>query len=508
MTDQLTDAQIETIVQRLKAELTPKPCENCRGAAAAAEPTAPEPSGAPLPTLPPLPDLPPGWNEPPTAGRDGIYPDLDRAVAAAQRAFRSLDALTLEKRHGLIAAIRAAMRANAEVLARMAHEETGLGRYEDKVQKNLLVIEKTPGPEILQPLAWTGDRGLALVERAPYGVFGVITPVTNPTSTIINNAIGLISAGNAAVFNVHPSAKKVSTYQIQLINRAIVGAGGPADLLTAPAEPTVASAQALMQHPGIRILLVTGGGAVVKLAMTSGKRAICAGPGNPPVVVDETADLDLAGKQIVFGAGFDNNIICVDEKAVFAVDRIADKLKAALVAHGAVELPSWRLKTLERVIFEKLGGPREHGVMRKEWIGQNAGKILKEVGVSAADARLILVETPADHPLIWTEQLMPVLPLARVRSADEGIALAVQSEHGYGHTASMFSRNIEALSKMARAINTSIFVKNGPNLAGLGYGGEGYASMSIASPTGEGLTNALTFTRVRRCTMVDHFRIV
>jgi acyl-CoA reductase-like NAD-dependent aldehyde dehydrogenase len=390
----------------------------------------------------------------------------------------------------------------------MAHEETGLGRYEDKVQKNLLVIEKTPGPEILQPLAWTGDRGLALVERAPYGVFGVITPVTNPTSTIINNAIGLISAGNAAVFNVHPSARKVSTYQIQLINRAVVTAGGPTDLLTAPAEPTIASAQALMQHPGIRILLVTGGGAVVKLAMTSGKRAICAGPGNPPVVVDETADLDLAGKQIVFGASFDNNIICVDEKAVFAVDRIADKLKAAMAAHGAVELPSWRLKTLERIIFEKPGGPREHGVMRKEWIGQSAGKILKEIGVSAPDARLILIETPVDHPLIWTEQLLPVLPLARVRSADEGIELAVQAEHGYGHTASMFSRDIDALSKMARTVNTSIFVKNGPNLAGLGYGGEGYASMSIASPTGEGLTNALTFTRVRRCTLVDHFRIV
>ena len=192
--------------------------------------------------------------------------------------------------------MRAAMRGNAELLATMAQEETGLGRAEDKVKKNLLVIDKTPGPEILQPSAWTGDRGLTLVERAPYGVFGVITPSTNPTSTIINNAIGLVSAGNAAVFNVHPGAKRVSAYQIQLLNRAIVAAGGPPDLLTAPAEPTVESAQALMKHPGIRILLITGGGAVVKLAMTSGKRAICAGPGNPPVVVDETADIDLAGR--------------------------------------------------------------------------------------------------------------------------------------------------------------------------------------------------------------------
>jgi aldehyde dehydrogenase len=514
MTDPFTDEQIEAIAQRVKDLLAQERCSVCQCSHGASEQPVQDKtqrSSAEVISTPYASRL--GrtgqtMSGPSAGGQDGIYPDLDRAVAAAGRAFRALDAATLEKRHEIIAAVRAAMRANAELLARMAWEETGLGRVEDKIKKNHLVIDKTPGPEILQPTAWTGDRGLALIERAPYGVFGVITPVTNPTSTIINNAIGLISAGNAAVFNVHPSAQKVSSYQIQLINRAIVAAGGPPDLLTAPAEPTIESAQALMRHPGIRILLVTGGGAVVKLAMTSGKRAICAGPGNPPVVVDETADIDLAGKQIVFGASFDNNIICIDEKEVFAVDRIADKLKAAMVANGAVELPSWRLKTLERLVFEKLGGPREHGVMRKEWIGQDAGKILKEIGVSAPDARLVLIEVPADHPLVWTEQLMPVLPLVRVRSADEGIDLAMQAEHGYGHTASMFSRNIEALSRMAREVNTSIFVKNGPCLAGLGYGGEGYASMSIASPTGEGMTNALTFTRVRRCTMVDHFRIV
>lgn len=503
MADKLTDAQIDAIVQRVRGQLTGDP--------------APRPASAPAP-VPPQGGPPPHLSyvgragrataAPASPGQDGIYPDLDSAVAAARRAFIALDALALGKRFEIISAMRQAMRANAELLARMAVEETGLGRAEDKVKKNNLVCDKTPGPEILQPLAWSGDHGLTLVERAPYGVFGVITPSTNPTSTIINNSIGLISAGNAAVMNVHPGAKRVSAYQIQLLNRAIVSAGGPPDLLTAPAEPTVESAQALMKHPGIRILLVTGGGAVVRLAMTSGKRAICAGPGNPPVVIDETADIDLAGKQIVFGASFDNNVICTDEKEAFAVAAIADRLKTAMVANGAVELPSYRLKALENLVFEKFPGPREHGVMKKEWIGQNAGRILKELGVSAPDARLILVEVPVEHPLIWTEQLMPVFPLARVRSADEGIDLAVEAEHGFGHTASMFSRNIDALSRMAREINTSIFVKNGPNLAGLGYFGEGYTSFSIASPTGEGLTSALTFTRIRRCTLVDHFRIV
>ncbi len=497
MAEKLTDAQIEAIVQRVRAQL-----------AQDRTPPTPDRTPGPAPHLSYVGRAGRATPEPARAGKDGIYPDLDSAVAAARRAFRALDALTLEKRFEIVAAMRAAMRANAELLARMACEETGLGRVEDKVQKNLLVIEKTPGPEILQPLAWTGDRGLTLIERAPYGVFGVITPSTNPTSTIINNAIGLVSAGNAAVFNVHPGARHVSAYQLQLLNRAIVGAGGPPDLLTAPAEPTIESAQALMRHPGIRILLITGGEAVVKLAMASGKRAICAGPGNPPVVVDETADIDLAGEKIVFGASFDNNIICVDEKEVFVVDRVADKLKAAMVAHGAVELPGYRIRALENLIFEKMNGPRQPGTVKKRWIGQNAGKILKELGINAPDARLVLVEVPVDHPLIWTEQLMPVLPLARVRNVDEGIDLAVEAEHGFGHTASMFSRNIDALSRMAREINTSIFVKNGPCVAGLGYGGEGYTSMSIASPTGEGLTNALTFTRVRRCTLVDHFRIV
>ncbi len=511
MANKLTDAQIEAITRRMedragqRVPRQPRSSGERPAGASPADATGREPNVREPNVREPNRRA---TNGQAPAGRDGIYADLDSAVAAAQRGFRALDALTIEKRVALIDAMRATMRANAELLARMAHEETGLGRVEDKIRKNHLVIDKSPGPEILQPSAWTGDRGLTLVERAPYGVFGVITPSTNPTSTIINNAIGLVAAGNSAVVNVHPGAKRVSAYQIQLLNRAIVHAGGPPDVLTALAEPTVETAQALMKHPGIRILLITGGGAVVRLAMSSGKRAICAGPGNPPVVVDETADLDLAGREIVFGASFDNNIICVDEKEIFAVSSIADRLKAAMIENGAVELPSYRLKALEKLVFEELPGPRQHGVMRKNWIGKDAGAILRELGISAPNARLVLVETPVDHPLIWTEQLMPVMPIARVRNVDEAIDLAVEAEHGFGHTASMFSRNIDALSRMARLINTSIFIKNGPNLAGLGYGGEGFTSFSIASPTGEGLTNALTFTRIRRCTMVDHFRIV
>ena len=491
MASEVSEQQVDAIVKKVLSELHAQPTVMTRHVAP-----------APAPQAAATRQAAPGLG-------DGIFADVDSAVTAARRAYEALDQLSLEKRKEIIAAIRTEMIAHAEDLAKRAHEETGLGRWEDKLKKNLLCAQKTPGPEYLEPVSWSGDHGLTLVERAPYGVVAAITPTTNPTSTITNNSISILSAGNAAVFNVHPNAKRVSAYQIQLLNRTIVRAGGPANLISGVGEPTIESAQHLMRHRLVRLLLVTGGPGVVKEAMQSGKRAICAGPGNPPVVVDETADIEKAGKDIVFGAAFDNNIICTGEKEVFCVDAVADTLKAVMAKNGAHELRPHELRRLEKLIFAELGAPMQHGSMNKDYIGKNAGAILKELGITAGDeVKLILVDVPVEHSLIWTEQMMPVLPLARVRNADEGIDLAKKAEHGFGHTASMFSRNIDHLSRMAREINVSIFVKNGPTLAGLGYGGEGYTSFSIASPTGEGLTSARTFSRERRCTMVDHFRIV
>ncbi len=443
------------------------------------------------------------------SGQDGIFPDVDTAIAAAGVAFRALDGMTLELRGRLIDAVRRTAQDNAEVLARVAWQETGMGRPEDKTRKNLLVATKTPGVEDLRPIAWTGDRGLTLVERAPYGVIGAITPSTNPTSTIICNSIGMIAAGNSVVFNAHPGAKDCSAQTVQLLNRAIVSAGGPPNLITAAREPTIESAQRLMKHPGIRLLVVTGGPGVVRVAMNSGKKSICAGPGNPPVVVDETADIDQAARDIVTGASFDNNVVCVLEKEIVVVASVADQLKAALKAHGAHEITSWQMKRLEKVIFHEVHEPPEESVVNKAWVGRDAKAILKEIGVSVGDeVKLALVEVDRMHALLWTEQLMPVMPLVRVPTADEAIDLAVALEGGRRHTAVMHSKHLDHLSRMAREINCSIFVKNGPSVAGLGFGGEGYTSFSIASPTGEGLTSAKDFGRVRRCTLVDSFRIV
>ncbi len=489
---EIDERRIHSIVQRVLAELNPD-----RGAPSPAQPAPPlaKPRAVPSTGVP--------------SGQDGIFVDMDTAVAAAETAFRALDDMTLESRGRLIEAMRQTARENAELLAHAAWRETGMGRPEDKTKKNLLVANKTPGVEDLRPLAWTGDRGLTLVERAPYGVIGAITPSTNPTSTILCNGIGMIAAGNSVVFNAHPSAKECSALTIQVLNQAIIQAGGPPNLITALREPTIESAQRMMKHPGIRLLVVTGGPAVVKVAMNSGKKAICAGPGNPPVVVDETADVDEAAQGIITGASFDNNVVCVLEKEIVAVASTADHLKAAMKVHGAYEITSWQMKRLEKVIFSKIHEPPEESVVNKAWVGRDAKLILKEIGIAVGDdVKLVLVEVDRNHPLLWTEQLMPVMPLVRAGSADEAIDLAIALEGGRRHTAVMYSKHLDHLSRMAREINCSIFVKNGPSLAGLGFGGEGYSSFSIASPTGEGLTSAKDFSRVRRCTLVDSFRIV
>ncbi|HSP33878.1 MAG TPA: aldehyde dehydrogenase, partial [Thermoanaerobaculia bacterium] len=341
--------------------------------------------------------------DPPVDQGLGIFPTIDEAVRAAAVAQPQFVRLKLEVRARIIVAMRRAMLENGDALAKAAWEETGLGRYEDKVVKNRLVTEKTPGLEELAPVATTGDHGLTLVEPAPFGVIGAITPVTNPTSTIICNSIGMLAAGNSVVFNVHPFAKNCCIQTIALLNKAIVAAGGPANVITGVSNPTIESAQALMKHPSVRLVVVTGGADGVKVAMQSGKRAICAGPGNPPAVVDETADIDKAARDIILGASTDNNIICTDEKETIAVASIADRLIASMGNQGGVVIPRERVDELKRVIFEEIRGPRQKAKLNKSLIGKNASVILGKMGISAGDSvRLVVAEVPEDDPLLWT----------------------------------------------------------------------------------------------------------
>jgi acyl-CoA reductase-like NAD-dependent aldehyde dehydrogenase len=445
------------------------------------------------------------------AGEDGygVFEDVDEAVKAARLAFEGFRDLGLDARVRIIKAVREAMVRDARELARMAHRETGLGRPEDKEVKNLLVTRKTPGPEDPAPAARTGDRGMTVTEYAPFGVIAAITPTTNPTATVINNAIATISAGNSVVFNAHPAAKSSSAETVHRINQAIVSAGGPVNLACAIREPTIESAQELMRHEGVRILLVTGGPAVVEEALKTDKRAITAGPGNPPVVVDESADIEHAAREIVRGGSFDNNMVCTDEKEVIAVASRFEDLLRAFARHRAVVLNEYQVSQIEKVIFEEPGPAGRPGRINRRWVGLNAGAILREIGIEAGDeVRLAVAPVPAEHTLVWTEQMMPVMPVARVSSFDEAVDLAVHAEHRFRHTASIYSNDVDHITRMARAMNVSIFVANAANLAGLGEGGEDFTSYSIATPTGEGLTRPRTFSRIRRLTVAGSLRIV
>lgn len=444
---------------------------------------------------------------PEVTGQAGVFASLDDAVAAARIAQQALRSVSMRQK--VIAAIREAGEKHARELAELAVAETGMGRVEDKFAKNVAQARGTPGVECLSPQVLTGDNGLTLIENASWGVVASVTPSTNPAATVINNAISLIAAGNSVIFAPHPAAKGVSQRAIALLNDAVIAAGGPANLLVTVVKPDIETAQRLFKYPGIGLLVVTGGEAVVDAARKhTNKRLIAAGAGNPPVVVDETADLARAAQSIVLGASFDNNIICADEKVLIVVDSVADELLRRMEANHAVRLTTEQAQKLQPLLLKNID---EHGKgqVSRDWVGRDAQKIAAAIGLNVPDkTRLLITETDAAHPFAVTELMMPVLPVIRVSNVNEAIALAVKLEGGCHHTAAMHSRNIENMNRMANAIDTSIFVKNGPCIAGLGLGGEGWTTMTITTPTGEGVTSARTFVRLRRCVLVDAFRIV
>ena len=444
----------------------------------------------------------------PDAGDDGIFETLEEAVKAAKAAYPRIR--TLAVRNKAVAAMRKAAEDNARLLAEMAVAETGMGRLDDKIAKKLLVARLTPGTEDLAPVAITGDAGLTLVENAPWGVIASVTPSTNPGATVINNGISMLAAGNSVVFAPHPAAKRITQKAIQLLNKAVEGATGIKNLLVAIREPTIEAAQKLFSYPGINLLVVTGGEAVVEQAKKhASMRVMAAGAGNPPVVVDETADLTRAARSIYDGASFDNNIVCADEKEIIAVDSISDAMKREMKASGAVEISLEQADAIARFAMRNYPGPNPSA--NPKWIGRDAAKIAAEAGIQVPEScRLLIVDVgrDIDHVFARVEQMMPVVPILRARDVAEAIDWALILERGLCHTAGIHSRNIDNMHKMAEVMNTSLFVKNGPHIAALGAGGEGWTSMTISTPTGEGVTSARTFVRLRRCTLVDNFRIV
>ncbi|HUY35740.1 MAG TPA: aldehyde dehydrogenase family protein [Pirellulales bacterium] len=443
-------------------------------------------------------------------GRHGIFTCVDEAVAAATTAFEKLSERTLADRKRIIDHIRRISIDQSVELGTMEMEETKIGRLVHKIEKLKTLGERTPGVEFLRSEVFSGDHGLAVIEHAPFGVIGAITPVTHSLPTITGNAVSMIAGGNTLVVNPHPSGKRVAAEGVRRFNEAIYRDLGIDNLICVIAEPTLDTANAIFASRGIKLICVTGGPAVARAAMNSGKRAIVAGPGNPPVVVDETADLDRAARSIIQGGAYDNNLLCIGEKEVFVVAEVFEAMMAAMDRAGAARLNAREVDALTKLAIVPVGeGEQRHDAPAKEFLGQDAAVLARGIGKqTTAQTELLFGETDESNPFVPVEQMMPFIPFVRVRNVDEAIEKAKFYEHGFRHTAIIHSTNVRNMTKMGRAMDTTLFVKNGPCMASLGLGGEGYLSFSIATPTGEGVTTPLTFTRERRCSMIDDLRIV
>ena len=442
--------------------------------------------------------------------RFGIFDCPNEAVEAARVAFDQLSERTIEDRKRNIDHIRRISIEQSVELGTMEMNETKIGRLAHKIEKLNTLGEKSLGVEFLRSEVFSGDNGLAVIEHAPFGVIGAITPVTHSLPTITGNAISMIAGGNTLVVNPHPSGKKVAAEGVRRFNEAIYRDLGIDNLICVIAEPTLDSADAIFSHRGINAICVTGGPAVARAALNSGKRAIVAGPGNPPVVVDETADLARAARCIIQGASYDNNLLCIAEKEIFVVDQVFDAMMQEMERAGAVRLNSGEINNLAREAIATVGeGEHRHDVAAKDFIGQDAAVLARAAGRQVPEGtEVVFGETDESNPFVPVEQMMPFLPFVRVRDIDEAIAKAKHYEHGFRHTSIIHTNNVRNMTKMGRAMDTTLFVKNGPCMASLGLGGEGYISFSIATPTGEGVTTPLTFTRERRCSLIDDLFIL
>ena len=428
----------------------------------------------------------------------GIFTDMNEAIAAAKKAQAILKRMSMDQREKIISNIRKKTLENAETLARMGVEETGMGNVGHKILKHRLVAEKTPGTEDIQTVAWSGDRGLTLIEMGPFGVIGAITPCTNPSETILCNSIGMIAGGNTVVFNPHPAAIKTSNFAVRMINEASLEAGGPESIACSLVKPTLQSSEIMMKHKDIPLIAATGGPGVVTAVLSSGKRGIGAGAGNPPALVDETADIRKAAEDIVNGCTFDNNLPCIAEKEVVAVDSVVEELMHYMLTEQGCYLAS---KEEQDKLVATVLTPK--GLNRK-CVGRSAKALLAMIGVEVPDSiRCIIFEGEKEHPLISEELMMPILGIVRAKDFDDAVEKAVWLEHGNRHSAHIHSKNVDNITKYAKAIDTAILVKNGPSYSAIGFGGEGFCTFTIASRTGEGLTSAATFTKRRRCVLCD-----
>ncbi|MHB9027695.1 MAG: aldehyde dehydrogenase family protein [Candidatus Latescibacterota bacterium] len=482
---------VESVIASVAAGADAKP--------SASAGTAPSFAAKPSPALSPAAG---------SRGQDGVFDRMEDAIAAAKVAFEEFKRFSIRERERLISIIRRVTLDHAEEFSRLIYDETGMGVYKDKILKHRNCAKNTPGTEDLVSRSWSGEKGVCMEEYAPFGVVGSITPSTHPIETVANNTMIMVAGGNTVVFNPHPGAKNCTAYAVQIYSKAVVAGGFPPNIFTCVKNPTIETANILFNHPDVAILSITGGPGVVKAAMASHKKVIAAGPGNPPVLVDETADLDHAAECIIKGGSFDNNILCIAEKEVFVVESVFDRFLQAMIRAGAIQLDDVSFKILSEKVFT----PNEKGghTLNRDLVGRSAGHLADLVRVNVPEGtRMLFAVTDLNNIFVQEEQMMPVMPIVKVKDFKEGVQACLNAEHNFRHTALIHSKDMDRITEFARVMNTTIVVSNGYSNQGDGPDdGEAYMAFTIATPTGEGVTSPRNFCRIRRLSVAGSLRFV
>lgn len=393
-------------------------------------------------------------------------------VSRAHEAQKVLATMNQGQIDKIVAAIAQAGKANAESLAKMAHEETGFGLWQDKVVKNIFASEvmheavkdlKTVGVLKEDKEAKIIDLGVAM------GVVIGLVPSTNPTSTVLFKAIIALKAGNSIVFSPHPNAKKCILATVELIARAAEAAGAPAGAIATVTLPTLEATKELMHHKDTKIILATGGEAMVRAAYSSGKPAIGVGPGNGPAFIHHSCDVKMAVKRILASKTFDNGTICASEQSIIVEKAMETQVVRELEAQGGYFLSESQSAQLAQFIL------RPNGTMNPLIVGKSVQHIVQLAKLTQvpADARVLIArESQVGAKIPYSkEKLAPILAFYVEENEDAVLAKSVAILHheGSGHTFCIHANDEALVKKFALAVPASRIIVNSPGaLGGIG----------------------------------------
>jgi len=397
-----------------------------------------------------------------------LVTQVDQMVAKARKAAEAFKGLTQEQVDRITEAMTKAGVANERKLAEMAVEETGIGNVEDKVIKNHF------GTQVVYDYM-KDKRSVGIIEEddgiisiaEPFGVIAAITPVTNPAATTLFKSLIALKGRNVICLAFHPKAQKCSAAAARIMLDAAVAAGAPANCIQWVEEPSIEATDALMKHPGVAMVIATGGGAMVKAAYSSGHPALGVGPGNVPVYIEKSANLNIAIPDVIASKTFDNGTICSSDQSVIFDDKaVAEKALKLFKENGAYLCNDEEKAKLEAVMFDK-----ERGVPSMQIIGKKPQFIAELAGFTVpADVKLLVVPPPTTGPEDWMshEKLSPVLGWFIVDSKEKAISAAVSQLEfgGAGHSAVVFTEDEGVATEFALRVPANRVVWNQPSVHG------------------------------------------